>query len=56
MMYYHIIEEATDAIIENCSDLNEIINDAKSLKGKYFVVDENFNILYDTNPSTTFKF
>lgn len=55
-MMYHIMEEATGAIVENCSDLNEIIEDAKQLGGKYLVIDDDDNVLYDTMPDISFKF
>ena len=54
-MMYHIIEEASEACVENCSNLDEIIEDAKQMRGKYLVVDDDGNILFDTMPGVSFK-
>lgn len=54
-MMYHIIEEASEACVENCSSLDEAIEDAKQMHGKYLVVDDNDNILFDTMPGVSFK-
>ena len=55
-MMYHIMAEASDAIVENCDDLNEIIEDAKKLRGKYLVIDDDDNVLFDTMPNVSYKF
>ena len=49
------MEEASGAIVENCSDLDEIIEDAKQLGGKHLVIDDDDNVLFDTMPNVTFK-
>jgi hypothetical protein len=54
-MMYHIVEEASGAIVENCVDLDEIIEDAKQLGGKHQVIDDDDNVLFDTMPNVTFK-
>lgn len=55
MKYYHIMEEASGAIVEHCSDLAEIIEDAKRLGGKHLVIDDNDNVLFDTMPNVSYK-
>ena len=54
-MTYTIVEEASEAIVEYTEDLDEAINDAKALRGKHLVVDEDDNILFDTMPGVSFK-
>ena len=54
-MMYYIIEEASEACVENCSNLDEAIEDAKQMHGKYLVVDDNNNVLFDTMPGVSFK-
>ena len=55
-MMYHIMEEASGAIVENCDNLNEIIEDAKQLGGKHLVIDDDDNVLFDTMPNVSYKF
>ena len=55
-MMYHIVEEASGAIVENCANLDEIIEDAKHLGGKHLVVDSSDNVLFDTMPNVSYKF
>ena len=54
-MMYHIMEEASEAIVEFVDDLDEAIDDAKALGGKHLVLDEDDNILFDTMPGISFK-
>ena len=53
---YHIMEEASGAIVEHCDNLSEIIEDAKHLGGKHQVIDDNDNVLFDTMPNVNYKF
>ena len=55
-MMYHIMEEASGAIVEHCDNLDEIIEDAKQLRGKHLVTDSNGNVLFDTMPNVSYKF
>jgi len=55
-MMYHIMEEASGAIVEHCDDLSEIIKDAKQLGGKHQVIDDDDNVLFDTMPNVSYKF
>lgn len=54
-MMYHVMEEASEAIYTHTDDLQEAIDDAKSRRGKYLVIDDNDNILFDTMPGISFK-
>ena len=54
-MMYYIIEEASEACVENCSSLDEAIEDAKQMHGEYLVIDDNNKILFDTMPGISFK-
>jgi hypothetical protein len=49
------MEEASEAIVEHCDDLSEIIEDAKQLAGKYLVIDDDDNVLFDTMPNVSYK-
>lgn len=55
-MMYHIMEEASGAIVEHCDCLHEIIEDAKQLGGKHLVIDDNDVVMYDTMPGVSFRF
>lgn len=50
------MEEASEAIYAYINDLQEAIKDAKSRQGKYLVIDDNDNILYDSQPGISYKF
>ena len=52
---YHIMEEASEAIWEHTDDLQEAIEDAKAKQGKHLVIDDNDNILFDTQPNISYK-
>lgn len=54
-MYYRIIEEASEACVEYTSSFEEAVESAKKLTGKYLVLDESDNILYDTQPGISYK-
>ena len=54
-MMYHVMEEASEAIYAHISDLNEAIEDAKSRQGKYLVIDDDDNVLFDTQPGVSYK-
>ena len=54
-MMYHIMEEASGAIVEHCDSLSEIIDDARKLCGKYLVIDNDDNVLFDTMPNVSYK-
>lgn len=53
---YYVVEEASEAIYVNTSDLQEAIEEAKSRQGKYLVIDDENNVLYDTQPGVSYKF
>lgn len=54
-MIYLVIEEASEALI-CCTDcLQEAIEEAKSKKGKYLVIDEYDSILFDSQPGISYK-
>lgn len=52
---YYVIEEASEGIYFNETTLEEAIADANTKQGKYLVIDENGNILYDTQPGISYK-
>ncbi len=54
-MTYTIVEEASEAIVEFVEDLDEAIEDAKSRQGKYLVIDDDDNVLFDTQPGVSYK-
>ena len=56
-MTYIIVEEASGAIVENTSDLQEAIEDAKSFGGKHLVIENTIDgkIIFDTQPGVTYK-
>ena len=57
MKNYHIVEEASGAILETTESLGEALLDIDNYpsSGKYLVVDEDSNVLYDTKPGVTYK-
>lgn len=53
---YTIIDEASEEVLEYTSDLEEAIQDADNmLQGRCLILDEEDNIVYDTNPGISFK-
>ena len=55
---YYVIDEATEEVIENNSDLQSAIEDAKQLAlkgGCYLVIDKNDNVYYKTSEES-YKF
>lgn len=57
MIMYSVIDQASEAAYFHDSSLQEAINYARSLskQGRFLVVDDNDNILFDTNPEINFK-
>ena len=54
-MIYHIMEEASEAIYAHTDNLEEAIKDAKSRQGKYLVIDDEDNVVFDTQPNISYK-
>lgn len=54
-MMYHVMEEASEAIYAYIDDLQEAIEYAKSRIGKYLVMDDEDNVLFDTQPNVSYK-
>lgn len=57
MIMYSVIDQASEAAYFYDSSLQEVINYARSLpkQGRFLVVDDDDNILFDTNPEINFK-
>lgn len=54
--YYCLIDEASEEVYETVDNLDEAIEDAKSMSGHIQVVDyESGDILFDTHPNITHK-
>ena len=53
---YYVIEEASEALVANHNNLYKAEKDADSRQGKYLVVDDEGNELYDTAPGISYKF
>jgi hypothetical protein len=49
------MEEASEAIYAYTDDLLEAIEDAKSRTGRYLVIDNEDNVLFDTQPNVSYK-
>ena len=49
------MEEVSEAIYAHTDDLQEAVEDAKSRYGKYLVIDDNDNILFDSQPNISYK-
>lgn len=54
-MMYHVMEEASEVVCAYTDDLQEAIEDAKSRQGKYLVIDDDDNVLFDTQPNISYK-
>lgn len=52
---YRVIEEASEAAYMYSEDLSECINYASEQLGKYLVLDEDDNVLYDSQPNVSYK-
>lgn len=52
---YFVIEEATEALVANHTNLYEAKMDAESRGGKYYVIDNSNNILYESKPGISYK-
>ncbi len=52
---YYVIEEASESLELISSDLQDCINYSISRKGKYLVLNEEDNILFDSQPNITYK-
>lgn len=53
--YYYLVEEASGATEGTYEHLAEAVEDAMSLGGKHLVVDEEDNVLFDSQPGVTYK-
>ena len=51
----HVMEEASETIYAYTDDLREAIEDAKYRTGKYLVIDNEGNGLFDTQPNVSYK-
>ena len=54
-MMYRVVEEASEAVVCYTSDYQDAIEEVKSKKGKYLVLDENNNIMFDSQPGISYK-
>ena len=54
-MMYAIVEEASEAICAYTTDLIEAIEEAKLRCGKYLVLDEDYEIVFDSQPGISYK-
>lgn len=58
--YYQVIDDATEEVIENNSDFEDAVKTAKanSRHGERFLVVNSATdeVLFDTNPNTSYKF
>lgn len=54
---YYVIDEASEELYFNEYNLQEAINDISYLpqQGKYLVLDEEDNIVYDSKPGISYK-
>lgn len=57
MSMYSVIDQASEAAYFHDSSLQEAIDYARSLpkQGRFLVMDDDDNILFDTNPEINFK-
>lgn len=54
-MSYYLIEEASEAIEGIYDNVDEAIQEVKLRKGKYFVVDNDDKIYFDSEPDVSYK-
>ena len=54
-MFYYLIEEVSEAIEAIYDNVDEAIQEAKLRKGKYFVVDDDDKIYFDSKPGISYK-
>ena len=54
-MMYRVVEEASEAVVCYTSDYQDAVKDAKSKRGKHIVMDNEDNILFDTQPNISYK-
>lgn len=52
---YRLIDEASEETRAYSEDLQELIDDADSIGGKQLVLDDNDNVVYDSNPNISYK-
>lgn len=52
---YRLIDEASEEIRVYSEDLQELIDDADSIGGKQLILDDNNNVVYDSNPNISYK-
>lgn len=54
-MMYRVVEEASEAVVCYTSDYQDAIEEVKSKKGKYLVLDDSDNIMFDSQPGISYK-
>ena len=52
---YRLIDEASEETRAYSEDLQELIDNADSIGGKQLVLDDNDNVVYDSNPNISYK-
>lgn len=52
---YRLIDEASEETRAYSEDLQELIDDADAIGGKQLVLDDDDNVVYDSNPNVSFK-
>ena len=52
---YRLIDEASEETICYSEYLQELIDDADRIGGKQLVLDDNDNVVYDSNPNISYK-
>ena len=52
---YRLIDEASEETRAYSEDLQELIDDANSIGGKQLILDDNDNVVYDSNPNISYK-
>lgn len=52
---YRLIDEASEETRVYSEDLQELIDDANSISGKQLILDDNDNVVYDSNPNISYK-
>jgi hypothetical protein len=52
---YHVIEEASEALLCCTNDKSEAISEATKLSGKNLVLDSDDNIIFDSQPGISYK-
>lgn len=52
---YRLIDEASEETRVYSEDLQELIDDTNSIGGKQLILDDNDNVIYDSNPNISYK-